>query len=355
MIVKAMSDVIAEYRELETRILAAIREESDEAECDPLWLEVFRFQRRWNQPYANICATRAEPRTWREIPAAPLTAFKRTALSVVPAKLVAKTFLTSGTTGESPGTHHFFDTRLYEYSVQYGWARLGLPPRPRFVLIANEADAPRSSLSHMMLALGINAGSQRYFLDADGRLRFEELENALEEKIAAAKPVALLGTALVFLNLFEQLDRRRFILPAGSFAMETGGYKGRSRSLTQEELHSLIAGRLGVRRDHIVCEYGMSELSSQAYDTAIGPSRNTQQATRRFRFPPWARVQIISPETGREVAEGETGLIRVYDLANVASVLAVQTEDLGIRRGDAFEFIGRAAAAEARGCSLMTA
>ena len=35
--------------------------------------------------------------------------------------------------------------------------------------------------------------------------------------------------------------------------------------------------------------------------------------------------------------------------------LAVQTEDLAIRRGDGFEFVGRAAGAEARGCSLMTA
>ena len=61
-----------------------------------------------------------------------------------------------------------------------------------------------------------------------------------------------------------------------------------------------------------------------------------------FHFPPWARVQIISPETGREVADGETGLIRVFDLANVFSVMAIQTEDLGIRRGDGFELIGRA-------------
>jgi hypothetical protein len=76
--------------------------------------------------------------------------------------------------------------------------------------------------------------------------------------------------------------------------------------------------------------------------------------TRHFSFPPWARVQIISPETGGEVAEGETGLIRVFDLANVFSVLAVQTEDLGVRRGDGFELIGRAALAEPRGCSLMT-
>ena len=53
------------------------------------------------------------------------------------------------------------------------------------------------------------------------------------------------------------------------------------------------------------------------------------------------------------VAEGETGLIRVLDLANVWSVMAVQTEDLGVRRGDGFELIGRAAQAEPRGCSLM--
>ena len=72
-------------------------------------------------------------------------------------------------------------------------------------------------------------------------------------------------------------------------------------------------------------EYGMSELSSQSYDHVVEAG-----GTRRFRFPPWARIQIISPETGLEAAAGEAGLIRVFDLANVYSVLAVQTEDLGI-------------------------
>jgi len=74
----------------------------------------------------------------------------------------------------------------------------------------------------------------------------------------------------------------------------------------------------------------------------------------RLRFPPWCRVQFISPETGREVAEGESGLLRIFDLANVRSVMAIQTEDLGARRGDGFELSGRVPAAEPRGCSLMT-
>ena len=105
----------------------------------------------------------------------------------------------------------------------------------------------------------------------------------------------------------------------------------------------------------IVCEYGMSELSSQAYDATFGPSRFTFHVSRTFRFPPWTRVQIISPESGREVGEGETGLIRVLDLANVYSVMAIQSEDLGIRCGDGFTLAGRAVSAEPRGCSLQAA
>ena len=183
---------------------------------------------------------------------------------------------------------------------------------------------------------------------ADGawRLRSAELVAAL----ASRKPVALLGTAFNFVHLLDHLaaSGRCLALQPGSCLMETGGYKGRSRTLPKGDFHAAISTALGISRDHIVCEYGMSELSSQAYDSGVG-------ATPFFRFPPWARFQIISPETGREVSDGEPGLLRVCDLANVASALVVQTEDLAIRRGAGFELLGRANAAEPRGCSLMTA
>ncbi len=71
----------------------------------------------------------------------------------------------------------------------------------------------------------------------------------------------------------------------------------------------------------------MSELSSQAYDRVAGAAAGA------FHFPPWARAEVVSPETGRAVDDGESGLIRVFDLANVRSVFAVQTGDLAIRRG----------------------
>ena len=135
--------------------------------------------------------------------------------------------------------------------------------------------------------------------------------------------------------------------------METGGYKNRSRLLPKDELHALITERLGVPPSHILCEYGMSELSSQAYSGSKAGGRGERAL--HFQFPPWARAQILSPETGAEVAEGETGLLRVFDLANVFSAMAIQTEDLAIRRGGGFELLGRAESTEPRGCSLMTA
>jgi len=170
--------------------------------------------------------------------------------------------------------------------------------------------------------------------------------------------MTILGTAFSFVHLLDYLASKDLVfnLPEGSLVMETGGYKNRSRTLPKAELHALITERLGVLPENIVCEYGMSELSSQGYDTATQNSKlKTQNLERQFHFPPWARVQIISPETGREVADGETGLIRIFDLANVFSVAAIQTEDLGVQRGDGFELIGRAQLAEPRGCSLTAA
>jgi hypothetical protein len=219
--------------------------------------------------------------------------------------------------------------------------------------------------------------SEKSFLGALGNdgswtVNFKSATEALTTAGHSGKPIVLLGTASSFVHLLDYLAEKnlRFELPHGSRAMETGGYKNRSRVLPKEELHALITERLGIPASHILCEYGMSELSSQAYEgveaTASPPRPSPPLGEERekirtrgslpagFHFPPWARAQIISPETGREVSDGETGLLRIFDLANVFSVMAIQTEDLAIRRGDGFELLGRAEKAEPRGCSLMT-
>ena len=94
----------------------------------------------------------------------------------------------------------------------------------------------------------------------------------------------------------------------------------------------------------------MCELSSQAYDGKLGEA-NT--APRLFRFPPWARARVVSPETLADVELGQAGLLQVVDLANAGSALSLQTSDVARRHADGFELLGRAELAESRGCSLM--
>jgi hypothetical protein len=173
------------------------------------------------------------------------------------------------------------------------------------------------------------------------------------------RPVHVFGTAFLFVHLLDYLARedRQLTLPAGSLLFETGGYKGQSRELSKQRFHEDLATALGIRRERILCEYGMSELSSQAYDLEILSSMHPEPACRPryFRFPPWARVRVISPETGSEVGIGETGMVHVIDLANVWSSVSVLTEDIAVRQHGGFELLGRLKAAEQRGCSLLSA
>ncbi len=361
-----------------------------EAQFNQLALDLFALQYEHNPAFHKFCearnATPPEVTHWRLIPAVPVVAFKELELTTLPAGERTAVFHSSGTTGHRP-SRHFHDPEslaLYEMSllawfkVNLGIATVAAPgssgavwkePEPAMILLTPSPElAPHSSLVHMLdtirrerlLPLTTFVGC----LDEAGAwaLDFEQTVPALDRTRREHRPVVIIGTAFNFVHLLDHLAAmgKDYHLPTGSRVMETGGYKGRSRILSQLELHTFITRQLGIPASHIVCEYGMCELSSQAYDHAIAstgqsaPSlKHPSGLTRRFQFPPWARGQLISPETGSEVADGETGLIRVVDLANVRSILAVQTEDLGRRCGSGFELLGRATTVEPRGCSLM--
>jgi hypothetical protein len=377
---------------------------------DFLSLELFALQFENNVVYRKICEARGRtPKTvehWTQIPAVPTSAFKELELSCIPPEERTAVFHSSGTTEQKP-SRHFHNAEslaVYEASL-WTWftanvatgtpnsgsasfqsdailadSEIGVPSARQIQFVAltpPPAQAPHSSLVHMFETVrrklggaSVPASRAEYFgkLADDGSwaLDFDATLAALNSSLVTRYSSLLLGTAFSFVHLLDYLVERdlRVELPAGSRVMETGGYKNRSRSLPKAELHALITERLGIPRENIICEYGMSELSSQAYDSVTSgewrvtsngsASLHPSLVTRHFRFPPWSRVQIISPETGREVRDGETGLIRIFDLANVFSVAAIQTEDLGIRRCGGFELIGRAEFTEPRGCSLMT-
>jgi hypothetical protein len=104
----------------------------------------------------------------------------------------------------------------------------------------------------------------------------------------------------------------------------------------------MLGEKLGLAPGEMINEYGMTELSSQFY--ARGPHG-------LHHGPPWARAVVADPVTLEEVAEGETGILLIYDGANVGSVVGIRTQDLAVKRGGAFELLGRDPSALPRGCS----
>jgi hypothetical protein len=60
----------------------------------------------------------------------------------------------------------------------------------------------------------------------------------------------------------------------------------------------------------------------------------------------------VDPERLSPVPEGEVGILRIDDLANLDTACAIQTSDLAQRVGDGIELLGRAPGAVPRGCSI---
>ena len=353
--------------------------QAQDNEFNELALELFELQFRYNSVYQKICKTRGLTSEvvehWTRIPAVPTAAFKELELTCLAPSECTTVFHSSGTTEQRP-SRHFHNAEslaVYETSL-WKWFQFHFGDAHELIFLTpNQNAAPHSSLVHMFetvrqkLGLPESAFTGNISDDDSWAVDFAATIKKLKTACDEGKPLTLLGTAFSFVHLLDFLTENnlRFHLLPGSSVMETGGYKNRSRTMPKDELHMLIAEWLGVPQSHIVSEYGMSELSSQGYDVAVGRAGCPQPAgerrggdtapylCRNFQFPPWARVQIISSETNREVADGETGLIRVFDLANVFSVMAIQTEDLGVRHDDGFELLGRAQFTEPRGCSLM--
>jgi hypothetical protein len=346
--------------ELAERIVAYMSGAEDD--FGALATEVFRHQYRLNAPYRAYCDARgATPDTvlsWQQVPAVPADAFKAAALVCGDPADSEAVYRTSGTTGGSDrrGTHYVLDLSLYDAALRIGFARHLLPDarRIRIVsLVPSAEEQPDSSLSHMLQAVvaefGTRASSWR--LTADGGLDVPGLLRDLEEVQSAEEPVLLAGTSFTFVHLFEAMNElgRRYRLPAGSRAMDTGGFKGRSREVARADLVKRFDEMLGITPAWLVNEYGMTEMSSQFYDGVAGQPVAEEA---RYVTPHWVRTMAVDPETLGPLAPGETGVLRHCDLGNLNSVMMIQTADLGAVHADGFSLLGRAPGAEARGCSI---
>jgi hypothetical protein len=370
-------------RELKDLFAGGIHADVSDTCFNDLALRVFRYQCETNPLLDAFTRWRgsvpAEMTSWESIPAVPTRAFKSLPLVSGDATRVERVFRTSGTTRGPArrGEHHVVDLSLYRASLLPTFEAFLIPdgtPLTFLCLAPSPDQATDSSLSYMLgeAAKAYGEGAGQFFWHAGGGIDAEGFRAALLRLGAEDRPVLIAGTAFAFVHFLEVAASEgwRFDLSEGSRILETGGFKGGSRVMPRGELYQGLQDHLGIPESFIVSEYGMTELLSQFYEPVMqDPERfqasleaNTSvelgatladRLARRFhRGPPWVRTRVLSPTTLEPVPRGEAGVLAHVDLANLGSVVAVLTEDLGQEVDGGFRLQGRTPGAEPRGCSL---
>lgn len=332
-------------RKIKEQIANFIRDPDSGPSFEVLAADLFRLQLDHNESYARFCRMQGVdewPGDWRRVPALPQSAFKEALVAAFDIAQAEAVFHTSGTTGPKPGRHFMPSLELYRLAVTKGWRHAGLPTLPAAILMPHPAQEPHSSLSRMIGFLCDTGGvipEHAWGCHADGTFDAELVRNFLAKQRQRSQPVILFGTAL---SLWRWLETGGGPLPEGSWIFQTGGFKGVNTDLQKPDLYQRFSEQWGVPDAHIIDEYGMTELTSQFYALGVnGPHR----------APPWMKAWVVDPETGREAARGGTGILRIIDLANIGSALALETRDLAVADGDGFLLLGRDPKALPRGCS----
>jgi acyl-CoA synthetase (AMP-forming)/AMP-acid ligase II len=289
---------------------------------------------------------------YRAIPSVPTEVFKRVDLCTFPPDQATATFLTSGTTIGTRGRHLLRRTDTYEASLAAHMDQFLLPrggtPVIR-VLAPPEAVDPHSSLSYMLQWAVDHRGapSSAFHWTADG----PDVDGFLAS--ISDEPTLVLATARALQAVLESGAPGAALAP-GSAVMETGGFKGATRSLPRVEFYRRIRRFFALPDHAVVSEYGMTELASQGYHASFRDRslRGDPDEDQPLVFPPWCRVATVDPHTLEVLPDGTRGLLRFWDLANVDSILAVQTADVGVVTPAGLLLEGRAPGASPRGCSL---
>jgi hypothetical protein len=159
------------------------------------------------------------------------------------------------------------------------------------------------------------------------------------------RPVWLFATAFHYVNTHDL--GLRIPLPPGSIVFETGGTKGKSRSVSRKELFDIIEKVFDVSCSHVISEYGMSELASQAYSTG---SKEGEEPI--LKFPDWVNTFVMTGMGGAS-ASG-LGSLLVRDPFRVDYPYYFRTQDVvELDSQGKFLFIGRAITAPIKGCSIL--
>ena len=309
---------------------------SDEAQFAAAALETFRFQAVrcdvYREYIGRIGVRAADVNDWREIPMLPIGLFKWRDV-YCGERAPEKIFTSSNTGGTEASRHAMQSLAVYERAFTEACARFYGDPQglSLYCLLPNYLEREGSSLVYMCDRLIAAAGGGGFYLN--------QYEQLLDDMAHDPRPKILLGVSYALWELAE-----RYPTPLrNTIVMETGGMKGRREELPKAEFHRLLCDAFGVGAIH--SEYGMAELTSQAYSSGGGV----------FRCPPWMRVltRDVNDPFDRQAA-GVRGGIDIIDLANRWSCAFISTQDVGRVFADgSFTVDGRIDRSDIRGCNLL--
>ena len=299
-------------------------------------LETFQFQAQrcavYREYLGMIGANPTQVKRIEEIPFLPIELFKRRDVYAGDRKPEI-VFTSSNTGGTAASRHAMQSLALYEqafltaFRTCYGdpasWSLYGLLP--------NYLQREGSSLIYKTDRLIAACGSGGFYLD--------DYEKLIADMAHDPKPKILLGVSYALWDLAERYAPKL----ENTIVMETGGMKGHRKELPKAEFHRILCDAFGVKSIH--SEYGMAELTSQAYSSGGGI----------FRTPGWMRVLVRDVNDPFDIRSvGVRGGINIIDLANRYSCAFIQTQDVGrVFADDSFEIEGRIDRSDIRGCNLL--
>ena len=355
----------------------------DAPSFETLALEIAQFQLTHCPGFARL-VTRigSPPSRVDDIPAVTVDTFRLTRVAVHPPELDAHVFRTSGTTGVTSGRHPLRSPLTYQTLALALARRTLFAHHPRGIVVAlaeNPGQPSASSLGLMMQlfmqhmdgeALMKDPRGASFQLDDPGRwlirrgmVDTDGLRRAFAIARARGRPLFLLTTGFALAATLEALDGEPLRAPKNTRVMLTGGFKGRRTELTDQTIRSQTAETFCIPESSILGEYGMTELTSQLYQSWSSAPAETDPLSQAgwrppanqgdlYFAPPWLRVTAVDPTTGRRVSPGQPGLARFCDLGNIDSALVVVTEDLIVEQHGGIRLLGRRRGAPPRGCSL---
>lgn len=287
-------------------------EESAKRHFDDLFLEVCEFAKQLNPILGKI---------WRE-EKFPVTT---DVLRVLGASVYEEKYFESSGTTSFRSRIPISTTELYDHWAPRFFYGV-FPEIPLLSWVPSFEEKPHSSLAHMISILG-------------------EVKYLAAPEVLT-KPFVLLTTTAHLAENIEKLPR----FPGGSWIMDTGGFKSSRKVLSLKSLYQEVLSRTGVKPQHLIQEYGMSEAFSQAYDC----ENLVSDPWDRWKIPNLtADVSVIDPWTGSHLEDGTIGQLVWRDLLNTHTYPWIATGDSGIKRGRAFKILGRLEAMDPKGCSAM--